>query len=583
MNRLFDRHRTRIDIVITVLSVLFLVLLLNLFRLQILNHEQFAETARGKSRDWVEISGERGTIYDRNYEILTCNITHYTFWVNTCNPYDRKEIINLFSKEFSREKSYYNRLLVENKGYICLEKNIPEPDCKNILANISLRGLNENHFDQRFYPFPDIASQVLGYTQGCKTGIIGIENYYNKLLQGECGKKELIRTGSGFRFTAAQNPAPVMQDGTNLQLTLDIQFQAILHDELLAALEKTNAESANGIIVDPYTGRILAMSSVPSLDLNEYSQYPVANQMNRTIGLSYEPGSTFKIVTIAAALESQRVTPWQIYDCEDGEHTSGRRTIHDHEPHGELTVSEIMAYSSNIGVSKIADVIGPNIMYEFARDFGFGRSTGVELPFESPGFLEQYSNWSDFSCASIAMGQEISATTLQIAMAYSAIANGGFLLKPTIVQQIYNEEPAEFQPQVIRQVVQTETAREVLTMLRAVVEYGTASKAKIPGFDVAGKTGTAQKCVNGKYSDRDYISSFAGIFPANAPRYVCVVSVDSPSYGFHWGNETAAPVVRKVFERIISLGREPLLRSDNELIVDSSGRKTRGKEIRGRF
>ncbi len=553
----FETYRSRIDVISGLIMLAFLVLLVHLFDIQILQHSELQKIAKTRSHIDKMVSGNRGLIFDRNFNVLTQNITRYTFWVNTLNPLENsEELISLFSETFGKPKSYYRNLLLPGKKYIPLAKDILEPECLNILAAMPIQGLNRNSSIERYYPYPNIASQLIGYTHPDGSGATGVECSRNSILTGEKAKKVIQRNGSGEMTTSLYHDLPEYSNGANLQLTIDVELQSILYDELADAQDKSGAVLASGIILDPYSGEILAMATAPGFDLNHFGSYPIKNYMNDVLSTSYEPGSTFKIVTLAAALETGKVTPWKMYYCENGTYNLPNRVLHDHKKHGNLTVSEILSNSSNIGMSKIANDIGSALIYNYARDFGFGVTTGIGLPSESPGCLKPYSEWTDYSGASIAMGQEMSATTLQMAMAYCVIANGGFLMMPRIIKNLYNTDGSAemFPSRVIRQVVSSQTTDEIMQMLIKVVECGTGTNARIDGYPVAGKTGTAQKFIDGKYSAQKYMSSFVGIFPADAPEYVCVVTVDSPKYGNHWGNATAAPVVRKVFERIINMG-----------------------------
>ena len=270
-------------------------------------------------------------------------------------------------------------------------------------------------------------------------------------------------------------------------------------------------------------------------------------------------------------MESGGLTLDTSYNCENGSYKLFNHIINDHEPNGTLTISEILKHSSNIGMAKIAEDIGAQLIFQYAKIFGFGSQTHIQLPNESEGTLRNFREWENLSGPEIAIGQEISTTTLQTAVAYCAIANGGFLLKPYIINQI-NRSGDVIQlseTKNIRRVISQETSNEILLMLENTVNSGTGNKAEIPGYRVGGKTGTAQKFVEGQYSQKEFISSFAGIFPIDNPDYVCVVSVDSPQYGFHWGNETAAPIVRRVFERIINLEKN-LQHSTNQLYAGNS-------------
>ena len=509
------------------------------------------------------VKGFRGTIYDRNGQTLAETIKTYTFWVNTHKEeVDKERIIELFSKVFNRSIEDYQQLLSQNKNYIKLAQDKFESQCKSILYELKdIKGLYCDVNISRYYPFRNLASQVVGYVDKDYKGQFGIERQFDPLLQGKTSSLVYNRSANGRLREAIVNQYPDAKDGADIQLTLDANIQTILLDALNRGLKNSGAKSANGVIINPFTGEILAMASVPDFDPNEYWNYDVSTFSNRTISDAYEPGSTYKIITMAAALELGAFQPTDLFYCENGEYQIiDSKTIHDHEPHENLTLSEIFIYSSNIGVSKMADQLGSRHIYDYSRKFGFGIQSGIPLPGETPGILRGYKEWTRLSGPSVSMGQEISINTLQLALAYSAVANRGYLPKAHIIKKIIGSgyEERDSSPQPIRRVMSKETSEILLEMMEAVVNEGTATKARIPGFRIGGKTGTAEKFVNGAYSKREFISSFAAVFPIDAPKYVCVVSVDSPDYyrGKHWGNETAAPIVKEIFERLIINNKE---------------------------
>ena len=406
----------------------------------------------------------------------------------------------------------------------------------------------------RFYPYNSLASQVVGYVDMDHKGQFGIERQFDPALSGKMSQLVYSRAADGRIREAFAYQQPEIKNGVDIQLTLDVEIQAILVDALKQGLKKSRGVSANGVILNPFTGNILAMASVPDFDPNNYKSHNIATFSNRTISESYEPGSTFKLIAMTAILESGLYESNDLIYCEEGEYQLiPSKLIHDHEPHGDLSISEIFIHSSNIGLTKVVDQLGAEHIYDYARKFGFGIRTGIPLPSETPGFLRAYSDWSRLSGPSVSMGQEISVNTLQLALAYSATANGGYLPNARIIKNIIGEdyEGRNFSPRPVRQVMSAETSRLLLAMMEGVVNEGTATKARIPGFRIGGKTGTAEKFIDGKYSKRNFISSFAAVFPIDDPKYVCVISVDSPAYGYHWGNETAAPIVKEIFERLI--------------------------------
>ena len=539
MTRLYNNHYVRINIISICFFMISVVVLTKLL---------FIQSIKASLQ-----KGNRGRIIDRNGEILAQTIQKYTFWVNTNNFFDKEQIVEIFSQEMLEPKEKYEKLLSEKKSYIRLAYGLLHSECSNILNRINdVKGLYCDVSSNRYYPQDGLASQVLGYVDENYQGQFGIEREFNDLLNGKISQVIYNRSANGKIKKSLLNNEK-LQSGSNIQLTLDVELQSILLDAMNQEVKRTNANSANGIIMNPFTGEILAMASIPTFNPNYYYKYEMSTFSNKVISESYEPGSTYKLISMAAILESNLFSIDDQIFCEEGAYEIiPNKIIHDHEPHQHLTLSEIFMHSSNIGIAKIVKELGSSHIYNFSRKFGFGIKTGIELPNEASGILRSIDDWSRLSTTSISIGQEISVNTLQLASAYSATANGGYLMKPMIIKSIQNQDVnTNISPQVIRKIISKKTSKSLLKMMELAVNEGTADNAQIPGFKVGGKTGTAEKFIDGSYSKEKFISSFAAILPIDKPKYVCIISVDSPMYGFHWGNETAAPIVKNIFERII--------------------------------
>ena len=506
------------------------------------------------------VKGSRGNISDRNGQILAETVKTYTFWVNTQKDVDVDAITTLFSTTFNQPLDIYQNLLSKRKKYIPLTKALNRSQCLPILEKLKeTKGLQCDVSANRYYPFQNLASQVIGYVDRDHKGQFGIERQFDPLLNGKTSNLIYNRSANGTLRKAIIDQHPTAENGADIQLTIDANIQTILLDALKQGMKRSGALTANGVILNPFTGDILAMASVPDFDPNAYGKYDVSTFANRTISDSYEPGSTFKLISMTAALESGVFTSEDKFFCENGEYQIlPSKIIHDHEPHGDLSLSDIFIYSSNIGLAKMVDQMGAQHIYDYARKFGFGIRTGVPLPSEASGVLREFNEWTRLSGPFVSIGQEISINTLQLAVAYSAAANGGYLPDARIIKNISGNgyEERDYSPRPVRKVMTQETSELLLAMMEEVVNHGTADKARIPGFRIGGKTGTAEKFINGSYSSREFISSFAAVFPADNPKYVCVINVDSPDYGKHWGNETAAPIVKDIFERLIINNKE---------------------------
>ncbi len=344
------------------------------------------------------------------------------------------------------------------------------------------------------------------------------------------------------------------KDGYDLVLTIDEVIQYIAERELDKAFKAYHAKAASIVVMDPYTGRILALANRPTYDLNEYFNATQDQRRNRAICDLFEPGSAFKIVTASAALEEKKVSEEDKFFCENGAYRVASHVLHDHQPHGWLTFRQVIEESSNIGTTKVAQILGADQIYRYIKLFGFGVKSGIELPGETQGMIKAPRAWSKVSIAAIPIGQEVGVTALQLASAISVIANGGELIKPYILQEIrdkYGETIKKFQPTLIRRVISLDTSLRVKKILTGAVEEGTGKLAKVAGFTAAGKTGTAQKLEpNGAYSHNKFVASFIGFAPAEEPLVTIVVIVDEP-HPYYFGGGVSAPVFKNVAGDVI--------------------------------
>ena len=560
MTRLYSLYQLRVRFISTLFFIFSIAILGKMLYVQSFQAADLRQKTMDAGFTERSVRGSRGNISDRNGQILAETVKTYTFWVNTQNEVDRNAIATLFSTTFNQPLDIYQNLLSKRKKYIPLTKALNRTQCLPILEKLKeTKGLQCDVSANRYYPFHNLASQVIGYVDLDYKGQFGIERQFDPLLNGKTSNLIFNRSANGTLRKAIIDQHPTAENGADIQLTIDANIQTILLDALKQGMKRSGALTANGVILNPFTGDILAMASVPDFDPNAYGKYDVSTFANRTISDSYEPGSTFKLISMTAALESGVFTSEDKFFCENGEYQIlPSKIIHDHEPHGDLSLSDIFIYSSNIGLAKMVDQMGAQHIYDYARKFGFGIRTGVPLPSEASGVLREFNEWTRLSGPFVSIGQEISINTLQLAVAYSAAANGGYLPNARIIKNISGNgyEERDYSPKPVRKVMTRETSEILLSMMEDVVNHGTANKARIPGFRIGGKTGTAEKFVNGAYSKREFISSFAAVFPIDNPKYVCVISVDSPKYGYHWGNETAAPIVKEIFERLIINNKE---------------------------
>ena len=555
MTKNYLKLRSRILIVISLIIFSWIGLSFRLFQVQVVDGSKYREIGFKQAQAQIPIPSVRGNIYDKNSKPLTRNIIKYSFATYPEKVSNINKLANELSNYFGRSSKYYKSKLEKNKNFTYLERNQSKKDSKAILEDLP-EGLIVERDSHRFYPNGNIAAQLIGYTDPDNLGLTGIEQQFNNYLTGTPGWVVRQLSGKGNALPNNRFPSKSPIDGNNIQLTIDLDYQVVLQEELQKRINETEALSAMGILINPQTGAILAMASLPDFDSNYPSKYSMEYHKNRVLTDQFEPGSTFKFVAATAALKHELVDLNEEFFCENGQFTFAGEVVSDHEDYGLLTFPQIIENSSNVGIIKIADRLGTKRLYRACRDFGFGMPTNISFAGEASGTLRHLTKWSGFSIASVSMGQEIAVTTLQLAMAYAAIANGGFLMKPLLVKQIIDNNGNSIYketPEVLRKVSNPLVMKNLTNMLTRVVETGTGTSAYIPGWSIAGKTGTAEKFIDGEYSKTKYISNFAGFFPAENPQIVGIFVLNEPKYGFHWGGIGAATIFNRVVKRIINM------------------------------
>jgi len=555
MTKNYLKFRSRVVVVVSIIFLVWIGLSMRLFQIQILDGSRYREQGSKQAQAQIPIPAVRGNIYDRNNKPLTRNIIKYSFATYPNKIGNPKTLANSMSNYFGRSPDYYSQKLTNNTTFTYLERNMNRDDCQKFLEELPA-GIIVERDSHRFYPNGNIGAQLIGYTDPDNYGLTGLEQEFDQYLTGTAGWVVRQLSGKGTALPNNRFPTKTPLDGSNIQLTIDLDYQVVLHEELRRRINETSAISAMGILMNPQTGTILAMAAIPDFDANYPARFPMETHKNRVLTDQFEPGSTFKFVAAAAALKYDLVNLHEEFFCENGQYTFAGEVVNDHEDYGLLTFPQIIENSSNVGMIKIAERIGPNRLYRTCRDFGFGMPTHISFSGESPGTLRRLEKWSGFSIASVAIGQEVAVTTLQLAMAYSAIANGGFLMKPRLVRQIVNNTGKlvyRQEPEVLRKISEPGVMKDLTAMLVRVVDTGTGTGARIPGWSIAGKTGTAEKFINGEYSSSKYISNFAGFFPAENPQIVGVLVLNEPRYGLHWGGIGAAPIFRRIINRIINM------------------------------
>ncbi len=539
-----------------------LLLAFRLASLQVWSVDVYADQARSQHVKKRVLQASRGLIFDRRGRVLATNFESQSFFLNQISDRDSLRALAVrFSQQSGRDEAPILKKIDRSPSFVWLARQVIDAPAPEALPD----GIGRIVEMRRHYPMGPLAGQVLGYTDTDGRGIEGIERAFDPLLRGKAGELSVRVDARGQMLSTLGAVRQIPENGDDLTLTLDADYQAIAEEELLKGMEKFDAKSGIAIVMEPHTGEILALANAPYYDPNDFAQSELWMRRNRAVTDQFEPGSTFKIMAFAAALEGGVVDPEDKIFCENGRlPVAGGKVIRDSHPSGWLTVREVMEESSNIGTIKIARKLDKGPLFRQMRLFGFGAKTGADLPGEVAGQLRHPDAWSNRSLETISIGQEIAATALQVAAAYGAIANGGQLMTPRIFLRASRNDSTtvEGSSKPIRRVLSPETARTLTSLLEGVVERGTGKNARIPGYRVAGKTGTAQQVKEGQpgYDPNRYIASFVGFLPVERPELLCLVAIDSPK-NIHWASLVAAPVFTRIVQRILSLRQTPLRHS----------------------
>ncbi len=521
--------------------------------LQLFLHREYLARAQRQQQRVIEITPKRGAIYDRNMHPLAMSIPVDSAFAVPSELGDQQLAAQLLSGVLGTPREVLEARLASSHSFVWIARKLP-PDKKEAVEALNLRGVYFQKENQRIYPKRDLASHVLGFVDLDEKGLGGIEYELDGKIRG---KSEKIIVMADARQRWFDGGEAQRERGVNVVLTLDEKIQYIAERELAAAIAKTHAMAGTVLVMNPNSGEILALANWPKFNPNAANDSPAEARMNRAVAALYEPGSTFKLITLAAAFDQGVTRPEEIFDCENGAvYVAGHR-IRDHKPFGLLRVADILAQSSDVGAIKIALRLGAPKFYDYIRAFGFGQQTGVDMPGESKGLLRRLENWSAISIGSISMGQEVGVTPLQLIGAVSAIANGGMLYKPHVIAELRRGDqvlPAEglLAPTEPRRVIRPETAATLRRLMEGVVLNGTGKPAHLDGWTAAGKTGTAQKIdpATGRYSARQLIASFTGFAPINNPAVTILVLLDSP-VGQREGGQVAAPVFKRIAEQVL--------------------------------
>jgi cell division protein FtsI (penicillin-binding protein 3) len=535
--------KVRLRILCAVAGLWVLAIAGRFYQLQVLRYDHYAAKAERQQQRVVVLDPPRGTIYDAQGRELAVSVqvdSAYAVPPQIEDPVETaRQIAKIVPGVDARKLA---RQLAQDREFVWIARKL-DPPVAAALRALELPGLYFLPESKRYYPMRELAAQVLGYVGTDNHGLAGLELLYDKRVAGKPGVRTVLRDARRGTVVSPDLSFADPEPGEDLHLTLDASIQHIVERELAKAVEERGAARGSSVFLDPATGAVLAMATYPSFDPNRFGEFAPALWRNRVIMDVYEPGSTFKVITAAAAIGSGKVLPEDVFDCEMGAIVLLDHRIRDHKPFGRLTFAEVLAKSSNVGVIKAALLVGDEGMYRTITGFGFGQPTGIDLPGESSGIVHPLRKWGPLDKAYVSFGQGISVTPLQLTVATAAIANEGTLLQPYIV--------AATGPSVAGHPLRPETARTLKAMMEGVVTGGTARSAAVAGYHIAGKTGTAQIPVAGGYSHSSYLPSFVGFAPVDRPRIVGLVAVAEPRGFAYHGGQVAAPVFGAVARQLL--------------------------------
>ncbi len=534
----------------------FLAIVGRAYYLQVVLAPELQERADQQRQHVVKLAPQRGSIFDSRGDPLAVSLAAESLYADPTLIKNPQQAAGQLGKLLHAPKKELIKLLSAKKHFVWLQRKL-DPELAKQVRGLKIHGLQFVTERKRYYPQASTAAHVLGFTGLDPNGLEGIELEYDRQLQGTSGRLVSVRDARGRGLASADQLVQGGVPGQNLYLTLDRSLQYVAEKELARVVHETGAVGGTVVMLEPASGRILAMASQPDYNPNSAGKYRAAKRRNRAVCDMYEPGSTFKPFLLAGVLEEGLARPGQKIYCENGRYSVGGKTIRDHKKFKNLSLKEVLKFSSNIGFAKLGKTLERERFYSYLHNFGFGEQTGLDLPGEVEGILRSPSRWFEIDLAAISFGQGLSVTPIQMAAAMAAIANGGLLMEPYLVEKITTadgQQVAKRLPQVRRRVISEKTARQVRDMMVAVTEPGgTGTRAALVGYRVAGKTGTAQKVdmVTGGYSPDKRVSSFIGFVPADNPALVLSVTVDEPK-GKAYGGLVAAPIFAKIAGQALS-------------------------------
>ncbi|MGH9717672.1 MAG: penicillin-binding transpeptidase domain-containing protein [Candidatus Acidiferrales bacterium] len=562
-----QRNRRLRWLVVWVLAVVWMAaVLFRLGYLQLFRYSEYLARADRQQERIFEISPMRGTIYDSKGRELAVSLPMDSVFADPSEITDVDTVADLLSRALNVSADDLAARIRGAHAPVRLARKL-SPATVQRISDMNLRGVFFQKENRRVYPQRDLAASVVGYVDVDEKGIGGIEQSLDKEIRGRPGRMMVMADGHRRWYDRTESAA---DPGDSVTLTIDETIQYIAEKELARAMQETHAKHGTVVVQNPNNGNLLAVANWPKFDPNDPGAYSADARMDRAVTAAYEPGSIFKPLTMTGAIEHGVVSPNELIDCQMGKILVAGRVIHDWHPFGMLTVRQVLANSSEVGTIKVALRLGAPRFYRVIRQFGIGKLTGIDLPGESRGLLRPLDDWSATSIASIATGQEVGVTAIQIISAISAIANGGILYRPRIVKEIHGPHgPVRLhRGDPPRRVTDERTAAEVREMMEDVMIEGTGKHVQLDGYTSGGKTGTAQKIdpATGRYSRTNYIASFVGFAPVNDPAVTILVSLDSP-VGEYYGDEVAGPVFKRIMEQVLAyldVPRDVTMQSDLE-------------------
>lgn len=557
-------------LIVSLVAIGIIAVIIRLFVVQVINAEKYNELAKRQHERKMVLPSQRGLIVDRNGKVLATNIMTLSVALDPKISTKKNEIIEILSSKLKISRNELKKKVNSNRRFVWLVRGV-NPDLVDEIYNIKDRGLILIDEPRRYYPYGEVASQIIGYTNIDNKGISGIEFLNDTALKGTNGFIILQKDARQREYASAELPKVEPKDGYNVQLTIDVELQRILEHELSEGIKWSEAKGGIGVAIKPQTGEILAIANYPFYNPNDRNSLKFENTKLKAITDEYAPGSTFKIVTTAAGLQENVVSENDTVNGYNGTLSFSWGTIRDVHKFYKTTFEKAVWYSSNIVMSSVADKIPDGKFYSYVRNFGFGNELDIDLPGEIAGKVKKPEQFYKSSKRYMGHGYDMTATPLQVVNAYSTVANGGQMMQPFLLKRIFNNEEDILNkvPLKIRRVIDEDIAKRVKNLFIGVVDSGSGKRAKVEGMKIAGKTGTSQRINEvGKYSKSEYYASFAGFFPANNPEVAMLIIVDTPTKSIY-GGVNAAPIFKEIAQRWMQLRANEIEYKNDSLLIDS--------------